>query len=374
MVINTGAFYEDAVHAILLKLPVKSLIRFKCACKSWYALFEDSMFISKHLKNYENTRLIVIYSIVDEADPFDYPLELFLLCLDETLADLSSVILDPLMPVCGTARGPYDGIFCIFGVDDRLTLWNPATKESRPVPKCRIVFPPYTKIFCTNIGFGRDPKNNDYKLVLIFTLWDEKHNDLYDSSQTAVYSLSTNSWRYYESFKSNHYHMPWDYDCVNLDGDCYWLLELRSNGHRVVLSFDIGDEVYEEIQGPCLPQSVDAVMGLYEECISLLVLHRIESCFEIWTMKNNNWAKRLTVGPFVGVSKPLGFWKNGGFFVETHSDQMILHDPSTEEMKTFGLNSHCFWVRNYTETLIPIKGDDSLSGFFEIPWHILGVY
>lgn len=371
---NTGDFYEDVMHAILLKLPVKSLIRFKCVCKSWYALFEDSVFISKHLKSYENTRLIITYSIVDEVDPFDYPLELFHLYLDETLADLSSLILDPLMPVYGTAGGPYDGIFCIFGVDDRLTLWNPATKECRPVPKCRIVFPRYTKIFRTNIGFGRDPKNKEYKLVLIFTLWDEKDNDLYDFSQTAVYTLSTNSWRYFESLKSSHYHMPWDYNCINLDGDCYWLLELRSNGNRVVLSFDLGDEVYQEIQGPCLPQSVDAVMGLYEECISLLVLHNIESCFEIWTMKDNNWTKKLTVGPFVGMSKPLGFWKSGGFFAETHSNQMILYDPSAEEMKTFGLNSHCFQVSNYTETLIPIKGDDSLSGFFEIPWHTLGVY
>nr|WRK57750.1 SLF5 protein [Citrus maxima] len=374
MAISTRDFHEDAVHSILLKLPVQSLIRFKFVCKSWYALFEDSMFISKHLKNYENTRLIVIYSIVDETDPFEYPLEMFHLYLDETLADLSSLILDPLMPVYGTAGGPYDGIFCIFGVDDRLTLWNPATKESRPVPKCRIIFPRYTKIFRTNFGFGRDLKNNEYKFVLIFTLWDEKHNDLYDFSQTAVYTLSTNSWRYFESFKSSHYHMPWDYDCINLDGDCYWLLELRSNGRRVVLSFDLSDEVYQEIQGPCLPQSVNAVLGLYDECISLLVLHTLESCFEIWTMKDNKWTKKLTFGPLAGTSKPLGFWKNGNIFVETNYDQIILYDPSTEEMKTFGLNSHCFQVRNYTETLIPIKGDDSFSGFFEIPWHILGVY
>ncbi|ESR38729.1 hypothetical protein CICLE_v10027197mg [Citrus x clementina] len=372
MVTITGDFYEDAVHAILLKLPVKCLIRFKCVCKSWHALLEDSTFISKQLKNDENSRLIVIYSIVDETDPFDYPLELFLLYLDETLADLSSLILDPLMPVYGAAGGPYDGIFCIVGVDNRLTLWNPATKESRPVPKCRIVFPRYSKIFRTSIGFGRDPKNNEYKLVLIFTLWDEKRNDLYDFSQTAVYTLSTNSWRYFESFKSSHYHMPWDFNCINLDGDCYWLLELRSNGLRVVLSFDLGDEVYQEIQGPCLPESVNVVMGLYEECISLLV-DTVESCFEIWMMKDKNWTKQLTVGPFVGKFQPLGFWKNGGFLV-VHSDQMKLYDSSTAEMRDFGLTSHYFQVYSYTETLIPIKGDDCLSGFFEIPWHTLGVY
>lgn len=373
MVISTEDISEDTVIEILSRLPVKSLIRLRCTCKSWYALFKDPKFISKHLKKDDNTRLIVNYTVVDATDPFAYPLEAFLFYLDETLADLSSTYFDPLQPVCGRSGGPYAGIFCIVGFDNRLTLWNPATEESRPVPKCRIVFPRYTSVFRTNVGFGMDLKNGEYKLVLIFTLWNEKHNRLCDFSHTAVYTLRTNSWTYFESFKSSHYNMPWEFESITLDGDCYWLLQLRSNGRRVVLSFDAGDEVYQETQGPCLPMSVQVTMGLYEDCISLLVLDTTDSCFEIWTMNYNNWTKKLTAGPFIGMLRPLGFWKNGGFFVETRSSQIVLYDPTTEDIRDFGLSSSSFEVYNYTESLIPIKGDDSLTGFFDIPWHILGV-
>ncbi|KAL5769476.1 hypothetical protein ACOSP7_013630 [Xanthoceras sorbifolium] len=50
---------EDMIIEILSILPVKSLIRFRCVSKSWYALVKSSSFISKHLKKDHNIHLIV---------------------------------------------------------------------------------------------------------------------------------------------------------------------------------------------------------------------------------------------------------------------------------------------------------------------------
>ncbi|KAJ4714220.1 F-box protein [Melia azedarach] len=373
MVISNEDFFEDVVYAVLVMLPVKSLIRFRCVCKSWDALIKDPKFISKHLKNDNKIRLIVTYTVVDEEDQFAYPTEAFHLFIDETLKDLTREDLDPHQPICGYFGGPYEGVFSIFGINNRLHLWNLATKEHRPLPKCKTNFPRYTRIFRTNTGFGWDPNTYEYKFILLFTLWDQKRNALYDFSHVSVYTLSTNSWKNFESFKSSHYHMPCSFDCTYLDGFCYWLLQFRSNGHRVLLSFHLGEEVFQEIQGPPLPESTEVAFGLNGNSLSLLILDNKASCLEIWTLKENNWFKQLTAGPFVGIFKPLGFWKNDAFFVESHSNQILLYDPHMDEMRDLGIKSSYFSVYHYTESLIPIKGDESFLDSFHIPWHVLSM-
>jgi hypothetical protein len=46
---------EDLVTLILLWLPVVSLLRFKCVCKSWYALITHQNFVRKHLLHNKNS-------------------------------------------------------------------------------------------------------------------------------------------------------------------------------------------------------------------------------------------------------------------------------------------------------------------------------
>ncbi|KAM7505167.1 hypothetical protein LguiB_004071 [Lonicera macranthoides] len=39
---------EDVLGEFLLMLPVKCLLRFRCVCKAWCALIDNSRFIAKH--------------------------------------------------------------------------------------------------------------------------------------------------------------------------------------------------------------------------------------------------------------------------------------------------------------------------------------
>ncbi|KAK8478465.1 hypothetical protein V6N11_046064 [Hibiscus sabdariffa] len=49
---KTGSDLPEAlVLEILLKLPVKSLTRFRCVCKPWSSSFQTPLFITKHLQN-----------------------------------------------------------------------------------------------------------------------------------------------------------------------------------------------------------------------------------------------------------------------------------------------------------------------------------
>ena len=45
---------DEIVLDILSKLPVKSLLRFRCVCKPWYSSIANPKFISTHLLNHNH--------------------------------------------------------------------------------------------------------------------------------------------------------------------------------------------------------------------------------------------------------------------------------------------------------------------------------
>ncbi|KAH9711019.1 F-box domain-containing protein [Citrus sinensis] len=363
---------EDIMIEILSRLPVKSLIRLRCVCKSWYALIKNPNFISMHLKNDVNTRLIVIYAKEDNTEEHSHPKEYFCLFPDETLEDLSLQDLSTQEPVLGSFKGLYCGIVFIEGLNNRITLWNIATRESVTLPKYRAIIPQYTRVFGTKIGFGLDPKTKDYKVVLILTLWDEKRDSSCPFSLVTVYNLSTNSWR---NLKSIDYTMRLSSERTYFDGAFYWLLKLENdNDNYVILSFHMAEEKFQEIQGPCtLESSLDVTLGIYDQSLSLLLLDTVDHCFKIWVMQKKNWIKQSSVGPFIGIFQPLLFWKKGAFFVESNSSQLLLYEPGTGELRDFELECCWFSIYIYTESLITLKGGESVFDF-DIPWHVLGVY
>lgn len=359
MVTSNEELLQDTVIEILLRLSVKSLLRLRCVCKSWYALIKNPGFISKHSKNM-NTQLIVLYMDEDDGtDEFYYPGDLFCIFPDHTLVDLSLRDLHPEKPVCGEFGGPYNGIFCIFGLNGHITLWNLATRDSRMLPKYGVSPPQNTEEYITSVGFGLDTINNDYKLLLIFTFWDEKKEDTYEFSYCAIYSLSTNSWKDINYFKSNQYRIPHSHGCTCLDGNCYWLWEMDDNlDHEIIMSFDMGNEVFQEIQCPEIARPEHVRLELYnDDFLSLLLLSTIRNCIEIWVMKERIWNKQFSVGPLSGIREPLGLWKNGSYFVFSDSGRLLLCDPNTQETRDLGLTSFYIGTFNYKESLIPIRGD-----------------
>lgn len=355
--------YGDAMVEILSSLSVKNLLRFKCVCKSWYSLIENPSFVSKHLKNV-STRLIVVYMDEDDGtDEYYHPTDLSCMFPDETLADLSVQDLDHQQPATGVLGGPYDGIYCIFGLRDRITLWNVATRDSRTLPNYGPTCPPNTKVYKTSVGFGLDPKHNDYKLIMIYTFWDERTTELHEFSLCTIYNLRINSWRDLVCFKTIHYCIPHSHGCTYLDGLCHWLWELEDSKHKIIISFDMANEVFQEVQCPDIASSAYMeTLDLYHDSLSLLFLNTTNNHYEIWVLKERIWSKHLSV-TLLGVEEPLGVWKNGGFFVQSDSRprRLLLYDPNTQEMRDLGLRSFWFSVYNFKESLIPVKGVDSFS-------------
>lgn len=77
--------------------------------------------------------------------------------------------------------GCCDGLVCILNVDGNLAIWNPLIKRYRKLPSERVEYSRSTNgpLF----AFGRDPHNDDYKVLRVVDL------------NVKVYSLKSHSWK-----------------------------------------------------------------------------------------------------------------------------------------------------------------------------------
>uniref|UniRef100_M1DVJ5 F-box domain-containing protein n=1 Tax=Solanum tuberosum TaxID=4113 RepID=M1DVJ5_SOLTU len=68
---TSRGFSEESSREILLSLPVKSLLRFKCVCKNWGSLINNPSFTIDHLNLSKKTKppqhLIYDYGAADDA-------------------------------------------------------------------------------------------------------------------------------------------------------------------------------------------------------------------------------------------------------------------------------------------------------------------
>ncbi|PHT28447.1 hypothetical protein CQW23_31960 [Capsicum baccatum] len=170
----------DGTMEILSRLPVRSLLRFKCVSKFWMALISKPYFKLKYLnraKNDQNSQRFLVsqwsslycsslssVQRVEEVPKLDCPsnAELwrcFLYCCYDSLALI--------------------GVYNYRDHTHQLWLWNPSTRESIVLPGPK--FPP--ELFCT-WGLGYDSVSDDYKILKI---------DLKSCSE--ILTFKSGSWR-----------------------------------------------------------------------------------------------------------------------------------------------------------------------------------
>ncbi|PON52113.1 LOW QUALITY PROTEIN: F-box associated domain, type [Trema orientale] len=92
------------------------------------------------------------------------------------------------------------------------------------------------------VGFGYDPRSDDYKFVITKSL------EVFEPGPyiAEIFTLSTNSWEEIEF--DLDVHIPnCDYQVVYCNGFCYWYFW---DWECTIVSFDIGDEVFQIIPGP----------------------------------------------------------------------------------------------------------------------------
>ncbi|PHT27132.1 hypothetical protein CQW23_33271 [Capsicum baccatum] len=179
---------EEIIMEILSRLPVRSLLRFKCVSKCWKTLISEPYFTLKHrnrAKNDQNSQKFLVRRKDLLEDEFSlYCSSLSSVQRNEEVQKLDCPSQDKPWRLCKLCCC-YDslvliGVFNYRDKTNRLLLWNPSIRESIVLPDQKFSL---ERRWCT-WGLGYDSVSDDYKILKI---------DLESCSE--ILALKSGSWR-----------------------------------------------------------------------------------------------------------------------------------------------------------------------------------
>ncbi|KAI8556885.1 hypothetical protein RHMOL_Rhmol05G0290800 [Rhododendron molle] len=394
---------------ILSRLPVKTLLRFKSVCRNWYALIKTPDFISKHLQTHSTPNSTSLLLTKYNHNTQDYAMSL--LSNDGSSGPIEFPFLTPknynsirdltrrhYISFLGertrkdfSVAGVCNGLVCFnlsrFGFP--LILCNPSTREFREIPNSEWNwldengFNCFIRVRQASFGFGFHPSANDYKLIRIVFLSTPMRED---NIRADLYVMSTDTWTVIAVNKLSLFFGEMDVfgeeyiDAVEivgssasavLNGVFYWPARVVPTDQMVVMSFDLGDEMFRKIRTPvCLDRTWDGTNWKFMEFDDklALVVSPDERGFDVWVLneKESSWTKQVKVGSLpriatvYGDNTVVGGGKNSELLVTEHKVsrdlKLFSYDTKTGETKDlfFGHAPYQSFVYLCAGTLLPV--------------------
>ncbi|KAL8107370.1 hypothetical protein AgCh_023959 [Apium graveolens] len=391
------------VLEILYRTPVKSLVRFRCVSKSWFALLDHPTFIQMHLEfNTLRNKLLICNICCDDKSALknspsgDYSSKLIallgvtgppipLLRVDRHFTDRPNYpkkINFPDYSKRMTLCGSINGIVCLAHYEEMsgrfVALWNPGTNYWNPIALVE------NKSWVNmSVGFGFDAVKSDYKVICIVS---ESRVNNFGWSRVEIYSTNQGSW---ENVDGKGIIPFWPN--VNLR-HCNFII----NG----VPYWMGVDVQEEVAKSSVLGRIDPLTGLYKkvmypshvknksakvnpvkwkDSVAVLIQSPGEypiQMIDLYVLLNENtskWAKMYSIGPlssgraFEHLRIPQSF-STGEIVLETWTqDRNIVDcvdryicDPKTGliflNKEIEALNPYWFESYNHVESLVWVKG------------------
>ncbi|ONI16608.1 hypothetical protein PRUPE_3G110000 [Prunus persica] len=363
------AFPEHLTADILSRLPAKSLVRFSSVRKEWQALIRDPHFISQHLnlniaKEDQSGRLLVKYRCnVTRKNVISLLLHGTHGYMLSKLEIPSSVMDSHHLKLVGSCNG----LLCL--AHDKsahlwspmILLWNPAIREFSVLPDSVIdSVNDDDNVQARGIahGFGYHPLIDDYKVVRIVSL------SCFGNAwiRAEVYSSKMDCWQEVNTFHFEIY----EHSCTALNGLLYWIAYGKGD-RELIVSFDMCDDVFGELQLPdlsFLDTPMCTKLAELKQSLYLIVYTFSGRQREIyvWKMIEHDaevfWKREWTIGPLLGIERPLGCGLYGEIYMESRKGDLVLYNPSSEEAKHIPIcGLRCsLEVHFYVESLVSTKG------------------
>ncbi|KAK7401543.1 hypothetical protein VNO78_13104 [Psophocarpus tetragonolobus] len=324
---------DELIEEIMLKLPVKSLIRFKCLSKSFLFIISDPQFAKSHF----NLSAAPTYRLLN----FNKDYELNAIDIDAPLHDDSAqVVFNSLHPSCLPNRGRMVQIvgscrgFILLQIKQfneinfslnlaSFVIWNPSTGLHKQIMYNELMH--HSRRLC---GIGYDSSIDDYVVALVTT---QSQNTM----RIQCFSFRKKSWKVYEH-NVVYYYPICSLNGEFLNGALHWLVGSYDNLNIVILALNVKENTLLEIALPYdltsgleLERYFLYPLGVIGECLCLCFMNRETRMLETWTMKDYNvpssWTKSFVLSRHLNtlsVFYPICFTANGQI-LGTDGDGML---------------------------------------------------
>ncbi|KAG7969574.1 hypothetical protein I3843_07G037400 [Carya illinoinensis] len=318
---------EEIVEEILLRLPVKSLLRFRCVSKLWRSLISDPRFTKWQFgqASQHPQRLLISSSS-----------EIRSLGCDVPFGD-SSALRELDVPFQRNGLrvriiGSCNGLVCVALHSHKgFYIWNPSTGDHRKLPDPGA--PPGGFIHWH--GFGYDSSTDDYKLIVAsYRLLNGGGR----SSEGEVFSLKRNSWKGI-LHDLDHSYGATESAGILCNGSLHWYLKVSEPASDEIHAFDLAEEKFHEIQMPIQedghprqpPFSIVRNLGGF-----LCLVGYTHTHIDIWRMMEygieESWEPMLRVAYSRISRNSLPLWlSRGGQLVVIHAEkELMISEPEGE--------------------------------------------
>ncbi|KAL4599904.1 hypothetical protein ACB092_11G160400 [Castanea dentata] len=376
---------HDIALNILTRLPTKSVIRFRCVCKTWDSSITTPCFISTHLNNLANDN--------DNGDgyiihmPWDTNSSNRAVCtvaFDRTFDRISEIEVPFDFP-SGSIQivGSCNGLLCLAhnrGLttsDNVIYLWNPSIRKFKRLPDSCLPQMGYEHLGSSTLGFAYHLENNDYKVLRISSYFGIKPHI---PDEFEVYTLSSDSWRKVGmSLRASFM------ECVNnfplpmplVSGALHWISRVvegeEEHKSEVIMSFDVNGEKFRMLRMPDGSKSIvrfQTCLASLKGKLALLTFGSIERDYHysMWVMREygmlESWNK-LFVVPLERISACIGFTMYGSLLIRcvesnNQAEKFVLVDTKTLHEKDFDIQQP-LCVATFMESLALLDGANMVS-------------
>ncbi|CAN0841625.1 F-box protein CPR1 [Linum grandiflorum] len=376
---------DDIVLHILVKLPAKTLLRFKCLSTSIRNLIQSPYFVAAHTEHQRTNHACIAF--------LGYSAREFRTSPDNVTHSVVSSLSFPFLNNPNIEHpkleyvGSWNGLVCLNIFKNststsinplNMVLWNPTTSEFSFAPLPLIIpFDDDRLVY----GFGYDSVSDNYKSVRIVNPTSPG-----SPPEAEVLSWGQRSWTKlaHEPVQSCLYGrisgiQP---DPMTSKGRVIWLVSTTTPS-AMLLSFELGQEKFEWISPPPTDYDGPHTYWVRIKCVwkgSLAMLETKDSRTNLWLFNDVDddegrdrsccWSKLFTVQPdsLPGwMSKPEDIWRIPGdacisFLVYRYDDRLALASIIREFNS--GKHDHLIHTRSvfeFEKTLVSVPGSNSDS-------------